>query len=272
MATQDSLDGYINKIYGMEAKIYSAVSDIDRDFAGLMGGGGVLSLPFLDGIGEGWLRSKRDEAKSTVNKMVNGDPQDNSPGFKQFVEGIKLPVTLIDLAAKWRLIEQDVIDARNLEREAGLGAYWEGGGETNYENMRTNQQDPAYAAMVAFCEKVAVELETVAQSVVQFYSTLNDQIYKLLEAIKNFLSNIFSLKFVQGFVDLVDDTCGAIVTTISAIVSALASFKISSNHLQSMTAAQDGFSSLNKWPVPETNVFADFSADDDGSPYRWSSL
>lgn len=269
--TRQTLENYIKLIQDKEKDVYGLVDDVNRDFRNIelasVGMGALGGITMFECI------TNRDKVIDAIKKMIHGNPENQDPGLEQFISGMRLPVTMIDIADKWKSISNGVTTAKDSYRQTELSASWKGHGQDNYQAMRLRQQEPAFTAMISFSNSVASELETLAKGVVDFYGKLETEIVSLIKAVKNFANNMFSLKLVQAAVDIVIDLCSSIVNILVATVSVLTTSEISQNHLVQAVKAQDGFTADNKWPSPETSKFADFSIlDGDNNTTQWSII
>lgn len=275
--TRQTLDNYINKIAEVEKDIYGLVyeltSNIENIQKQIMITGFATAHPAEATAITLLIEWRQDDVVDAVDKAVNGNSENGDPGLKQFIEGMRLPTTLLDKAVVWREIKQDVNDALSLCRVARVGTEWEGNGATNYENHRFRDQEPAFTGMYNYCETAAAELEKMAKSVVTFYGDLHTQVFKLVNTIKNFVTDISSASILKAFFSLITDICESIVQILKFIVSALCDTEITVNHLNDITVATLGLAPGNKWPSPETGTFSDFSyTDGDNKTYQWDAI
>ncbi|MEC3953780.1 hypothetical protein VMT65_12140 [Nocardia sp. CDC153] len=279
MDTRQTLVNYIRIIQDKETDVYGLIADVDRDFRALQ----VLAV--ASGITNGaaipnveWLNSKHDEIYNALHKAIYGNPENNDPGLQQFIAGMNLPVTLIDIMGKWKDIANDVTLGQGAMNEADLRSSWTGRGADNYQNMRLSQQTPAFTSMVAFANGIANELQTITKLVVNFYDALQKAVVKLVKIVKDFSAAQLNANPIKSWVDATVEAAGTIVDVLGAIMNALTGTTISQINIVKATQAQIGFGSENKWPSPPKDsagnfTFTDFSfQDDNNDTYQWKMV
>lgn len=233
------------------------LDEIDSKFDTLTGNGIDLGPDWLNTIVFGyeppgdsdWVEKKRQECKTIVKTVLYGASGDTTGvSFDKFRPGMDLPVDLLKKAAEWRAIKEAVITAQAFERETiSLGATWTGAG-TAYESMRMKEQDPAFIAMIGVAEQIAKELEDISKDVSKYYTELQKTVVALVNAVKEFWGKLFSMDFINAYVNAISDAAKTMTDALGNIVTTLTSVSGANNRLEYLTKAQAGFSSTNQWP------------------------
>ncbi|SUA80442.1 Uncharacterised protein [Nocardia otitidiscaviarum] len=275
MTTQQTLRSYIDPIKEKELNILNLAATAARNindrqneiaFATSLTGSPLPALVINITIDK-----NQNKIIDAINKCVDGDPANNKPGLKQFIEGMYLPVTLITIAAEWGNIENDIQTAKNSVIAARLSGDWRGDGHDAYEDVRYKDQLPAFTGMVGFAKSTAKILQDFATDVLDFYKDLHTNVLSLINAVEDGLAKLASLQFLEAFVGLIQELTGTIVNLIQNIVTALAKAEIHGGNLVTNTKAVDGLSPDNTWPLPKGDSFKDFSKLD-GDKSDWEMV
>ncbi|MFE6864513.1 hypothetical protein [Nocardia sp. NPDC057668] len=256
--TGSELQKQVDKIFSKEPEFDSLDSKVDDKFNGL-----ILAIKIGEVDPFGWrtaglLEDNRDEIKKWVKHALYGDGE--KPGIVDFLEGIDLPKTLVDVANSWRSIQGKIDNGTFHHNEANLTAQWQSPGHDSYEVTR-QAQGRALAGASAVCLTIAQSLEDMAKQILVYYGELASAVVDLVVAIVTDLAGLASMKLFDGcdnIKDSVKNAANTIVTAINSTREVTQNIQINVNIIN-QNFTQPGLNATNDWPVPACAKFDDAS-------------
>jgi len=195
----DELTRAIEAIRSDKGRINDLPQDVHNWFGNLVKlvrTGGIIS-----GISSGMLITAFDENVVIPKIWVYRDRINNTLGqtwekLEEVDPGLEVPVTFLGYADEWRNIGGTIITAGNSFSETDLKGEWTGDAADRFWAMRTRQA-PAFTAMGAMCEKVATNLEAVAEAELGLYTDLSTTTHDLIEKVTGLIGS-----YLGSFFDL----------------------------------------------------------------------
>ncbi|MBH0781887.1 hypothetical protein [Nocardia bovistercoris] len=189
--------------------------------------------------------------------------------LNEFQTGVKTPITFIDKADDWRKIRNKITDAGSVAKTTNLRSEWEGVASERYFIVY-GLQNEAFVSIAGLCEKIAVQLETLAKAILDLYKKLVTALLEFKNEIAGKMAGIWikgpaAVLVLDDLVKSVGTMQTKIFNTFGECATMAQNNMIAGNTIAAEVATQSGLP-FNKWPsihVEATGV------DSEGKPHKY---
>ncbi|MEV4126704.1 hypothetical protein [Nocardia sp. NPDC049707] len=208
------------------------------------------------------IEDHRDSIEQTITSVLNK--------LTEFQNGVKTPITFIDTANNWRDIQGKIKDAGNQAKTTNLRSEWEGVASERYFIVY-GLQNEAFTSMAALCEKIAIQLETLAKAVLDLYKKLVTALLEFKNEIANTMSGIWmkgpaAVLTLDNLVKSAGTMQTKIFNTFGECATMAQNNMIAGNNIAAEVATQSGLP-FNKWPTIHIEAMG---TDGEGKPYKYN--
>ncbi|MGX1806145.1 hypothetical protein ACWIGI_10565 [Nocardia sp. NPDC055321] len=264
--TKEQLQAHVDTVLIEEPKLSGLSGQVDNKFEDamkwlpLMGLAGIGGAVYLDGV--------RDDINEWIRKAIYGDHANNQFGILDIIDGISLPVTLIDVANDWRTIGGEIDEGHTERNSADLTARWFGPAAGAYKTV-WEQQSLGFKAVSNICVVIATELEDLAQKILDFYADLAFGVADLVAAIVTDLAGMASMRLFDGADNIADSVQAAARLIMTAVTG---TYNLTKDVTIAMNVMNQNFTQVGlpqqTWPASKTSGYSDATVRDGNA--AWS--